>query len=182
MVVKLQAGCNAYRAAIALGSNLGDSCAIVSQALEVIGRSPQIALDVHSSMYETVAVGPPQPDYLNLCALVSTTLTPQALLYTLLTIEAQFGRVRLEKNGPRSLDLDLLLFDDQIIDQANLQIPHPRMHERAFVLVPLAEIAPDWIEPVSGRAIAEILERVDRSGVRMKTEDRKHKDEGNVVC
>jgi 2-amino-4-hydroxy-6-hydroxymethyldihydropteridine diphosphokinase len=154
------------RVAIALGSNVGDSATILKSALDMLDGTPGIALEAKSHYYRTVAVGPPQPDVLNACALLSTTLEPQELLTTLLQIEARFGRVRQERWGPRSLDLDLLLFDDQILQQPNLQIPHPRMNQRAFVLVPLAEIAADWVEPVSGKAIAELLQQVDCSGVK----------------
>jgi len=153
------------RSAIALGSNLGDSLTILKDALEILAESPSITLKKYSSWYQTAPVGPPQPDYLNGCALLEVHLTPQDLLETLLGIEAKFGRVRRERNGPRTLDLDLLLFDDLILDTPNLQVPHPRMRERAFVLVPLAEIAPDWVEPVSGKAIAQLVQTVDCSGV-----------------
>ncbi|MBD1869378.1 2-amino-4-hydroxy-6-hydroxymethyldihydropteridine diphosphokinase [Cyanobacteria bacterium FACHB-471] len=154
------------RVAIALGSNVGDSPAILKSALDILDHTPGIVLQATSHCYRTVAVGPPQPDVLNACALLATTLEPQDLLSTLLQIEAKFGRVRRERWGPRSLDLDLLLFDDQILQQPGLQIPHPRMNQRAFVLVPLAEIAADWVEPVSGKAIAELLQQVDCSGVK----------------
>lgn len=154
------------RVAIALGSNVGDSPTILKSALDILDHTPGIALEAKSHCYRTVAVGPPQPDVLNACALLSTTLEPQDLLNTLLQIEAKFGRVRRERWGPRSLDLDLLLFDDRILQQPGLQIPHPRMNQRAFVLVPLAEIAADWVEPVSGKAIAELLQQVDCSGVK----------------
>jgi 2-amino-4-hydroxy-6-hydroxymethyldihydropteridine diphosphokinase len=158
--------------AIALGSNLGDSLAIVEAALETLAETPDIVLQARSSWYQTKAVGPPQPDYINGCALLHVQTTPQMLLETLLGIEAQFGRVRRERWGPRSLDLDLLLYDDLILDTPTLQLPHPRMRERAFVLLPLAEIAPNWVEPVSGKAIAELLQAVDCSGVHrlMETE------------
>jgi 2-amino-4-hydroxy-6-hydroxymethyldihydropteridine diphosphokinase len=152
--------------AIALGSNLGDSLSIVKDALKILAQTPGITLKAHSSWYQTAPVGPPQPDYLNGCALLDVQLTPQELLETLLRIEAQFGRVREERNGPRTLDLDLLLFDDLILDIPNLQLPHPRMRERAFVLVPLGEIAPNWVEPVSGKAIAQLVQTLDCSGVR----------------
>jgi len=154
------------RVAIALGSNIGDSSAILKSALDILDHTPGITLQAASHCYRTVAVGPPQPDVLNACALLLTTLEPQDLLNTLLQVEAEFGRVRQERWGPRSLDLDLLLFDDQILQQPDLQIPHPRMNQRAFVLVPLAEIAADWVEPVSGKAIAELLQHVDCSGVK----------------
>lgn len=152
-------------AAIALGSNLGDSQAILEAALKQIHQTPGISIQACSQWYRTKAVGPPQPDYLNGCALLTVALSPQGLLATLLQIEAGFGRVRLEKNGPRTLDLDLLLFDNLILDTPDLQIPHPRMRERAFVLVPLAEIAPNWTEPVTGKTIAALMQTVDCSEV-----------------
>jgi 2-amino-4-hydroxy-6-hydroxymethyldihydropteridine diphosphokinase len=154
-----------HRAAIALGSNLGDSCQILKSALKTLDSLPQITVEAVSEIYQTVAVGPPQPDYLNACAVVSTDLEPQVLLDTMLEVEAQFGRVRWERWGARLLDLDLLLFDDLVIEQSGLQIPHPRMVERAFVLVPLADVAADWIEPISGKAIAFWVQQVDCSGV-----------------
>jgi ADP-ribose pyrophosphatase len=154
------------RAAIAMGSNLGDRQANLNAALKAIAHIPDISIESRSHLYETVAVGPPQPDYLNACILVATRLTPHELLKTLLQIEIQLGRVRRERWGPRILDLDLLLFDDQIVRQSDLQIPHPRMNERAFVLVPLAEIAPHWVDPTSGLAIAQLLDAVDSSGVK----------------
>ena len=154
-------------AAIGLGSNLGASRAIVNAAIEKLAKTPAIVVDAYSHPYQTVAVGPPQPDYINVCALLSTTLPPLTLLQTLLAIEAQFGRVRRERWGPRTLDLDLLLYGDRVVDLPQLQIPHPRMRDRAFVLVPLAEIAPNWIEPVSGQAIRDLVKAVDCSGVQL---------------
>jgi 2-amino-4-hydroxy-6-hydroxymethyldihydropteridine diphosphokinase len=154
------------RSAIALGSNLGDSFTILTDALKNLAQTPGITLQASSSWYKTQPVGPPQPDYLNGCALLDVELMPQELLETLLKIEAKFGRVRQGRNGPRTLDLDLLLFDDLILNIPNLQLPHPRMRERAFVLVPLAEIAPNWIEPISGKAIAQLVQTLDCSGVR----------------
>jgi 2-amino-4-hydroxy-6-hydroxymethyldihydropteridine diphosphokinase len=151
--------------AIALGSNIGDSRTILESALATLAQTSGITLQARSRWYQTVAVGPPQPDYLNGCAILSVTLTPAQLLETLLNTEAKFGRVRRERWGPRSLDLDFLLFDDLILETPTLQLPHPRMRERAFVLVPLAEIAPDWIDPVSGKAIADLVQTVDCSGV-----------------
>jgi 2-amino-4-hydroxy-6-hydroxymethyldihydropteridine diphosphokinase len=153
------------RSAIALGSNLGDSRTILENALKALAQTPGITLQDCSNWYRTVPIGPPQPDYLNGCALLEVQLMPQELLEMLLRVEAQFGRVRRERNGPRTLDLDLLLFDDLILDIPTLQLPHPRMKERAFVLVPLAEIAPNWVEPVSGKAIAQLVQTVDCSGV-----------------
>jgi 2-amino-4-hydroxy-6-hydroxymethyldihydropteridine diphosphokinase len=153
--------------AIALGSNLGDSFTTLEAALKVLAQTPGIFLEARSHWYWTKAVGPPQPDYLNGCALLTVTLTPHALLMTLLQTEASFGRVRRERGGARTLDLDLLLFEDVILNAPDLQIPHPRMTQRAFVLVPLAEIAPTWVEPISGKAIAALVQTVDCSEVRL---------------
>ncbi|MEX0270520.1 2-amino-4-hydroxy-6-hydroxymethyldihydropteridine diphosphokinase [Leptolyngbyaceae cyanobacterium UHCC 1019] len=152
--------------AIALGSNLGNSLEILEAALAVLAKTPRVLVKARSQWYQTKAVGPPQPDYLNGCAILQTTQPPLVLLNTLLEIEQQFGRVRRGRNDPRTLDLDVLLFDDVVLNKPELQIPHPRMVERAFVLVPLAEIAPDWIEPISGKAIAELAKAVDWSGVK----------------
>ena len=151
--------------AIALGSNLGDSRSILSGAIDRLQTSPQIELIAVSSWYHTAPIGPPQPDYLNGCATLQTNLTPLELLNTLHTIEAEFGRVRQEIWGARTLDLDLLLYEQQIIDTPTLQLPHPRMIERAFVLVPLAEIAANWLEPKSGQSIVNLCDKLEYSGV-----------------
>lgn len=152
--------------AIALGSNLGDSRTILDQALTQLQEYPGITLVQTSSLYKTDPVGPPQPDYLNACAILDTYLEPLDLLYTLQQVEQSFGRVRDERWGPRTLDLDLLLFGDRILMTEELEIPHPRMRDRAFVLVPLAEIAGHWIDPVSQQAIADLVRQVDQCGVR----------------
>lgn len=154
------------RAAIALGSNLGESQKILEAALDLLCQTPDIQLVACSSWYQTVAVGPPQPDYINGCALLDVSLSPETLMNQLLEIETQFGRVRQQPWGPRTLDLDLLLYDDRVLALPGLQIPHPRMRERAFVLIPLAEICPDWIDPVSHRSIAQLVKTVDWTGVR----------------
>jgi 2-amino-4-hydroxy-6-hydroxymethyldihydropteridine diphosphokinase len=160
---------NDYRSvAIALGSNLGDSRAILEGAIEWLDRLSGITVVRRSQWYRTAPVGPPQPDYLNGCAILHVDCragcrvdySPQDLLAALLHIEQEFGRVRGERWGPRTLDLDLLLFDRLILDTPTLQIPHPRMRERAFVLVPLAEIAPDWIDPISGKSIVQLCEEL----------------------
>ena len=155
------------RSALALGSNMGDSQKTLEAAIQILAQTPGISLEARSNWYQTKAVGPPQPDYLNGCVTLQVEILPHQLLDILLGIEQQFGRVRQERWGPRILDLDLLLFDDIILDTQNLKIPHPRMRDRAFVLVPLAEIAPDWVEPVSGYVIKELLKEVDCSDVHL---------------
>ncbi len=153
--------------AIALGSNQGDSLNILESSLAALNQIPGINLQQTSSWYQTKPVGTPQaqPDYLNGCALLSAEQTPEELLAILQATEIQFGRVGKGTLQPRTLDLDLLLYGDLVLNTPNLTIPHPRMRDRAFVLVPLAEIAPDWIEPVSGTKIAKLLRSVDTSGV-----------------
>jgi 2-amino-4-hydroxy-6-hydroxymethyldihydropteridine diphosphokinase len=159
-----------FSCAIALGSNLGNCLEILEAALISLNETPGISLVARSSWYVTTPVGPPQPDYLNGCALLETTLTPAVLMQTLLQIEAKFGRVRRERWGARILDLDLLLFDYVTLQTPELTIPHPRMNDRAFVLVPLAEIAPTWIEPITGLSIATLVAKVDTSGVTLLVE------------
>ena len=153
--------------AIAIGGNIGDSYGILTAAIEILATTPGIKLEAKSSWYRTKAVGPPQPDYLNGCAIFQVAMSPDLLLETLLATEERFGRVRQERWGARSLDLDLLLYDDLIMDTPHLQIPHPRMRSRAFVLIPLAEIAPDWVEPISGRVIKDLVQEVDHSDVHL---------------
>ncbi len=155
--------------AIALGSNLGNSLDILENSLTVLQQIPGITLQNTSSWYQTQPVGTPtpQPDYLNGCALLSVDQTPEELLTILQAVEIQFGRVDKGKLQPRTIDLDLLLYDNLILNLPYLTIPHPRMTERAFVLVPLAEIASDWIEPLSGKSIATLLKNVDTAGVQL---------------
>lgn len=138
------------RAAIALGSNLGDRRATLDAAVVVLIASPGIQLLARSAWHTSAPVGPPQPDYLNGCAVLATALAPQALLERLLAIERHFGRVRGERWGPRTLDLDLIFYGQQRLQTPQLEIPHPRLRQRSFVLEPLAEIAPHWVDPVSG--------------------------------
>ncbi|MEO1006047.1 MAG: 2-amino-4-hydroxy-6-hydroxymethyldihydropteridine diphosphokinase, partial [Cyanobacteria bacterium J06638_38] len=147
--------------AIALGSNQGNSQDILESCLNSLNQIPGITLQKISSWYQTKPVGTLslQPDYLNGCAVLSVEQTPEELLTILQATEIQYGRVGKGTLQPRTLDLDLLLYEDLILNTPNLTIPHPRMSERAFVLVPLAEIALDWIEPVSRMKIAQLLKQ-----------------------
>ncbi|MEM7761358.1 MAG: 2-amino-4-hydroxy-6-hydroxymethyldihydropteridine diphosphokinase [Cyanobacteria bacterium P01_A01_bin.40] len=155
--------------AISLGSNQGNSQDILESCLNSLNQIPGITLQKISSWYQTKPVGTPtpQPDYLNGCAVLSAEQTPEELLTILQATEIQYGRVGKGTLQARTLDLDLLLYSDLILNKPDLTIPHPRMTERAFVLVPLAEIAPDWIEPVSRMKIAQLLMQADTSGVRL---------------
>ncbi len=146
-------------ACIALGSNLGDRHEYLTRALACIAALPETSLVAFSTFIETDPVGPvPQPGYLNAAAVIRTTLNPRGLLTSLLTIERSLGRDRAQEQrwGPRTLDLDLLLYDDLMLDQAGLTIPHPRMHERLFVLTPLAEVAPHFTVPGLRATVTEL--------------------------
>jgi 2-amino-4-hydroxy-6-hydroxymethyldihydropteridine diphosphokinase len=153
------------RAYIALGSNLADPVAQVKGGFEALAMLPKTRLACVSSLYRSAPAGyTDQPDFVNAVALIETALEPQALLAALLAVERRKGRVRDFPNAPRTLDLDILLYGERTIHEPGLTIPHARMHERAFVLVPLAEIAPDALVPGQGRA-AELAARLDRSGL-----------------
>jgi len=149
-----------YAVAIALGANLGDRRAHIVFALEEIAALPLTAIIAASTFHETQPVGPiSQGLFLNAAALLVTRLTPQALLHHLHLIESAHGRDRASEQrwGPRTLDLDVLVYGDLVLDSPALTIPHARMAERAFVLEPLAEIAPDLRIPPGGRTVAEML-------------------------
>jgi 2-amino-4-hydroxy-6-hydroxymethyldihydropteridine diphosphokinase len=150
---------------VALGANLGDPKATVLAAFAALANLPESRLARCSSLYRTAPVGIlSQPDFVNAVALLETTLAPEALLDALLDIEARFGRIRRERNGPRTLDLDLLLYDDIELDLPRLTLPHPRLHLRAFVLLPLAEVAPDLVIPRRG-SLAAWLPAVANQGI-----------------
>ncbi len=147
---------------IGLGANLGERKANILAAADLLRRVPGVGDVTLSSLYETEPVGGPagQGPYLNAAARVETDLSPGALLAVLQDIEARLGRQRAEKWGPRTIDLDLLLFDQEVTATPELTIPHPLMHERRFVLEPLAEIAPDVIYPLRNMTIRQLLERL----------------------
>ncbi len=141
------------RAAIALGSNLDDPEAHVNRGFDDLAAIRETRLLARSSLYRTKPVGyASQPDFINACALVETRLEPRELLDALLAIEKRHGRVREIPNGPRTLDLDIVLYGDLALHEHGLTLPHPRAHERAFVLAPLLDVWPDAIIPGRGAA------------------------------
>ncbi len=164
---------NQATAAIGLGSNLGDSFATLQAAVQQLAATPGLRVSGQSHWYQTSPIGPPQPDYLNGCLVLQTHYPPEQILKILLATEKQFGRVRKERWGPRTLDLDLLLYDQVVLETSVLTIPHPHLHERAFVLVPLAELLPNWIHPTLSNGssadppltIAQLVQTVDCTGV-----------------
>lgn len=159
------------RAFVGLGANLGNPVAQITRAIAAIAKLDETRVVRTSSRYRTAPIGhADQPDFINAVALVDTGLAPGALLDALLRIEQAAGRERSFPNAPRLLDLDLLLYGDEVIDTPGLLVPHPRMHERAFVLVPLVEIAPDAVVPGRGRA-ADLLGGLRNQAVRKLDHD-----------
>lgn len=152
-------------ALIGLGSNLGDREANLKGAIAALAHTPGLFLRSVSSFHETEPVGGPagQGMFLNAAAAIETTLDPFALHNILKEIESRFGRVRTVHWGERTLDLDLLLFGDQIINTPELSVPHPRFRTRRFVLEPLAEVAPTAVDPVTKHTIDEILTELNQS-------------------
>jgi len=144
---------------ISLGSNLGDRKAILDGAIAALKEIPGIVVRASSSYHETEPVGGPpgQGAFLNAAVVLETLLAPRLLLGKLQRIEDQFGRVRTVRWGERTLDLDLILYGDQVIDEEDLVVPHPRFTARRFVLEPLVEIAPEAVDPISGRTISQLL-------------------------
>jgi 2-amino-4-hydroxy-6-hydroxymethyldihydropteridine diphosphokinase len=149
------------RVAVALGSNLGDRRGHLDHAVAALQH---LLSNLSVSLYyDTVPVGVlgPQPVYLNAAAVGETPLPPRALLDALMAIEGTRGRTRPHPNAPRTLDLDLILFGENVIDEPGLVVPHPRFRERRFVLQPLAQIAPELRDPVSGKTVGELLATLD---------------------
>ncbi|MFN0313801.1 MAG: 2-amino-4-hydroxy-6-hydroxymethyldihydropteridine diphosphokinase [Burkholderiales bacterium] len=150
---------------VGLGGNVGDVLKRIPQAIAELSEIPRTCLLAKSSLYRTVPVGiENQPDFVNAVAKLRTDLSAKELLAELQLMERRHGRVRREKNGPRTLDLDLLVYDGLVSTDPSMMIPHPRMHERAFVLLPLSEIAPESVIPGHG-PIGALLAKLPAQGV-----------------
>lgn len=156
------------RAYIGLGANLGDPPAQLRRALQLLSQQAGVQLKQQSSFYRSAPLGPPdQAHYCNAVAAIETTLTAQDLLSCLLEIERTMGRERSgQRWQPRLIDLDLLLYGDEQIDLPGLRVPHPEMHKRNFVLLPLAEIAPEVQIPGFG-TLSELVEKIGRDGIQL---------------
>lgn len=153
------------QAFVGLGSNLGDRTSHLRAAVAALRDAPEIDVRCVSAFLETPPQsGPPQPMFLNAAAELRTEITPRRLLDLLLCLEQRLGRVRGERWGPRVIDLDLLLYGEEIIREPGLEVPHPRMHERRFVLEPLSRIAPTAVHPVLGKSVRALLEELDGTG------------------
>ena len=148
------------RVFIGIGSNQGDRAGLISQAVQCLGAVSGVRVTRLAGLLETEPVGgPPQPPYLNTVAEMDTSRTPQELLGELQGIERQLGRASSPVRwAPRPMDLDLLLYDDLVLEEPGLTIPHPRMHERRFVLEPLAQLAPELVHPALSRTVKDLLE------------------------
>jgi 2-amino-4-hydroxy-6-hydroxymethyldihydropteridine diphosphokinase len=154
-------------ALLALGGNLGDARETLVRAIAALTEAGDIRLQARSSDYVTPPWGvEDQPPFVNLCIAVDTALTPQALLARAQAVERAFGRDRAgeQRWGPRTLDIDILTYDDLVLNEPELTLPHPRLFERAFVLVPLAEIAPDLL--IAGIRVRDALTRLDTTGIK----------------
>jgi 2-amino-4-hydroxy-6-hydroxymethyldihydropteridine diphosphokinase len=147
------------RAYVAVGSNLGNREQYLTRARQMIEETAGVSITAVSPVYETDPVGgPPQGKFLNAVWAVETVLEPGKFLKLLLSIEEKLGRTRREKNSPRTLDLDLLFYGDQRIVEDGLSVPHPRLHERRFVLQPMVDLAPDWVHPRLKKTVRVLLE------------------------
>ncbi|MGP3912728.1 2-amino-4-hydroxy-6-hydroxymethyldihydropteridine diphosphokinase [Nonomuraea sp. 10N515B] len=159
------------KAVLALGSNLGNRFQILQGAVDVLFDAPDLEFVRASPVYETDPVGGPpgQDPYLNAVVIAETILEPHALLERALSVENAFGRERAERWGPRTLDVDLIVVGDLVFDDPDLTLPHPRAHERAFVLAPWADVDPQGTVPGHGR-VCDLLEGIDKQGVRLRSD------------
>lgn len=152
------------KAYIAVGSNMGDRASVIQQAENSVRKIPEISFQKKSAFYETEPVGVSQPQgkYLNGVWEIETSLEAKELLDELMQIETSLGRMRVktQKNGPRPIDLDILFYGDKVISKEGLSVPHPRMHERWFVLKPLADLCPDFVHPEKKKTVRELLSKV----------------------
>ena len=149
------------RAFIGVGANLGEPVRQIRQAQDALSQNPGIVFMGASSFYRTQPVGPvEQPPFVNAVFALEPEIGPHDLLTILLDIEQKMGRVRKERWGPRVIDLDLLFYGDAVISGEGLEVPHPRLHERRFVLAPLAEIAPDFVHPVLKTPVSQLLDEL----------------------
>lgn len=152
------------KSAIGIGSNQGESIRICLDVFDLLQKHPEINILSTSSLYRSKPMGLAGQDwFINAAALFETGLEPQSLLDLALELERNFGRVRTIRWGPRTLDIDILFYGNRRIDSPGLKIPHPRLHERLFVLAPLAEIEPDWVHPVLGLSVRDMLDRLLQS-------------------
>ncbi len=161
-----------HRVYLGLGSNLGDRKSFLNSAISAL--APTVQVTRRSPIYETKPWGfSDQDDFLNLVVETETELGPKQLLLLLKGIEIKLGRQARFRNGPREIDIDILLYDELELDEPGLRIPHPHMQERAFVMAPLADLTPDLAIPGTGKTVAEFLANLDDSGIRKITEDRR---------
>lgn len=161
-----------FLAYIGFGSNIGDRLAHIQNALRALSKTDGITLQRISSLYTTEPVGyEEQAQFLNGVAAIQTTLSPLSLLHTLKDIETAIGRKHRIRWGPREIDLDILIYEDVCVQTEKLVVPHPEMHLRGFVLVPLAEIAPNLVHPVLQESIQSLLNRLEDSRSILKEED-----------
>jgi len=151
------------RAYVGIGSNVGDRAETIDRAVRALAQTAGITVAAVSPLAETDPVGGPQGQgaFLNGALALDTSLEPEALLDALQAVERDLGRRRADRWGPRTIDLDLLLYDERIIAHGRLTVPHPRLRERRFVLEPLAAIAPEAVDPITGRSVRGLLEDLD---------------------
>ena len=163
-------GSREHQAFLSLGGNIGNPRRALTAAMRLIAANPQTRVVKASCLYRTPPWGElRQPDFLNAAAEIATELAPHSLLRMCLEIEEKLMRIRSEKWGPRSIDIDILTYDNTAVRQTGLEIPHPRMLDRAFVLIPLAEIAPEMV--IKGISVAARAETIGQAGFRLESED-----------